>query len=487
MSLKKILVKDTMQYSIANYISMGVGIFLSIASKAILGTLGAGYWAVMKIFLTYSAFADLGVRDAGLREMTQAAGAADEITRIKIKNQSFTFTLFTAFFASLTVVVISIFGVKDPFLKNCLYVVALLVVATQLYNFMLTIFRAEKNIGTLSRIIVLNILFVAFFALTGAQLAGAFGFAAGTFVATALSAYFAYRMSRDHFHFEIDGKSLWKLVTIGFPLIVAGYALDTFLGVDSIMIGKMLGIQSLGLYTIALMAVQQINSLGRFSQIVLMPHIQERYGQAKSLVTSKALLVRSTSALMHLLPFMIGFVYFAVPVVVYFFLPRFQGGLPSMKILVVGYFFVAVNEMSTTILFTVNKQKYLIPLFAAMTVVAIALNFFFIRMGYGLEGVAVATSVAYFCYFLALFFYGFGQLLDRRELIAMTGKTLFVFFYFAGTLFAVDKGIRTSHFIAGTAVKTVLYLLILSPLLWKYEREEGLFKMVFDIIRMRRI
>ena len=158
-----------------------------------------------------------------------------------------------------------------------------------------------------------------------------------------------------------------------------------------------------------------------------------------------------------------------------------------MKILVVGYFFVAVNEMSTTILFTVNKQKYLIPLFAAMTVVAIALNFFFIRMGYGLEGVAVATSVAYFCYFLALFFYGFGQLLDRRELIAMTGKTLFVFFYFAGALFAVDKGIRTSHFIAGTAVKTVLYLLILSPLLWKYEREEGLFKMVFDIIRMRRI
>ena len=45
MHFRERIIKDTMMYTMANYLAMGVGIFLSIITKGILGPLGAGYFA----------------------------------------------------------------------------------------------------------------------------------------------------------------------------------------------------------------------------------------------------------------------------------------------------------------------------------------------------------------------------------------------------------------------------------------------------------
>ena len=111
--------------------------------------------------------------------------------------------------------------------------------------------------------------------------------------------------------------------------------------------------------------MQQISTLGRFASIVIFPHIQERYGQKKSLEEIKHFFIKTTRALTLALPFVIAFITFFVPVVVILFLPRFEAGLGAMRFLVLGYFFVAVNEMSCQILFTINQQARLIPLYLA--------------------------------------------------------------------------------------------------------------------------
>jgi Na+-driven multidrug efflux pump len=50
----------------------------------------------------------------------------------------------------------------------------------------------------------------------------------------------------------------------------------------------------------------------------------------------------------------------------------------------------------------VNKQVYYLAVQAAALIVNLALNMVFIRLGYGLSGVALAAATTYFLYTCAL-------------------------------------------------------------------------------------
>lgn len=482
MSLKKRVVKDVLQYTTANYIAMAVGILMSIATKAILGATGAGYWTLLKVFGSYGEYSDLGTRDAMSLELPKAAGAGLTQRAQDIRDSGFSFTVAASLVSMALLAVLALFFVKDPLLQKGLGVAALLVVATQLYNFALTLLRASKKISVLSTTIVVNILLVAALSIAGAFWKGVVGMALGVFAATVLSAFNAYRAGEIRPHWHWNGRMIWELVRTGFPMVVASYAIVTFLTIDSIMIGKMIGFKELGLYAIGLMSVQQISALGRFSQIILVPHIQEKYGRTGVLKDSGMLYVRSTKVLACLLPLIIAYVYFGVPVLVKYFLPKFQEGIPAMKILVLGYFFVAVNEMSPSILFTANKQKKLIPLYALVVPAAAALNYVFIKRGYGIEGVALATSMAYALCFLIVFSYAFRQLLSGPETARLVLSVGLIFVVFSGLALGIDR-FSAFNTAVDAVLKCVFFTIVCFPLLYRIEKKEGLLKVFKNIFK----
>lgn len=482
MSLKKRVVKDTLQYTVANYIAMAVGIAMSIATKAILGATGSGYWTILKVFGSYGEYSDMGTRDAMTLELPKAGGAGLAERCRKVRDCGFSFTVAASLISMVVITVFSVFFVTDPVLQKGLWVTALLVVATQFYNFALTILRASKKISSLSLTIILNIVLVALFSIVGALWKGVVGMASGVLAATTLSALSAYRSAEVRPHWDWNGRVIWELVQTGFPMVVASYAIVTFLSIDSIMIGNMIGYKELGLYAIGLMSVQQISALGRFSQIILVPHIQEKYGQTGMLKDSGALYVRSTKVLACMLPLIIAYVYFGVPVLVEYFLPKFQGGIPAMKILVLGYFFVAVNEMSPSILFTANKQKNLIPIYAFVVLLAATLNYVLIKRGYGIEGVAAATSIAYVGSFLIVFSYAFKNLLNGRETFRLVVSIIFIFFVSSVLTVAIDHLVFVNSLV-DVILKCGIITIAFSPLFYRLEKKEGLFKVLKNLRR----
>ena len=477
MSLKERLIKDTLLYSVANYLSMAIGIVLSVASKAVLGIAGAGYWAILKVFLSYSGLSDLGSKDAMLREVSQSIGAEDHEKAAATLGSAFVFLCAASAIFGAALFVASFF-IRDETLRRCFWVLMFLVIATQTYNFMLTFLRVAKKVPQLSLVIVLNMISVSVFSLFCGWRWGVFGFVGGTLLATMLSTLVAYKGCGMKIRLRWDPTEVWRLVQIGFPLVLAGYAIDTFLCLDTLMIGKMLGVKYLGFYTIGLMSIQQINSLGRFSQIILIPHAQEKYGKSKLLHDTKPLFMRTTTVLIYILPVVIALVYFGVPVLVHFFIPKFIPGLPSMKILVLGYFFVAVNELSTSILFTINRQKDLVPIFAVMILLAGCLNYFFIKRGYGIEGVAMATAVSYFLFFIVLFCYAFRYLLDKRELWRIIFTVGGVFSYFSLLILNLEHWVVLDNLFFEGVLRMSLFMLLFLPFLIHLERKEGLLKTI---------
>ena len=478
MSLKKRVLKDTLQYTAANYLAMAIGIPLSIIMKAILGPAGSGQWALIKVFGSYGEYSDLGTRNAMIREIPQAVGAGDEIRQDKIRDAAFSFTFLASFFSAAVIFAVSFFAGGGPVIRQGMRVLAFLVATTQFYNFSLTLLRTGKKVGALSVIIVLNMILVAVFSVAGALWKGVPGLVAGTFLATVFSVLSARRFGHLKFRFDWDWTEIRRLLWIGFPMVIVSYALVTFLSIDSVLIAKMLGARELGYYTIGLMSIQQISALGRFSQIILIPHIQERYGQTGVLGETAPFFVRTTHALGYFLPLVIGLVFFFVPVAVHYCLRNFESGVPAMKILVLGYFFVAVNEMSSTVLFTANKQKDLIPILGAVILAAAGLIVFFIRAGRGIEGVALASSVAYFLLFLCTFCYAFWHLIGAAKVFRMAAEIGLVFVYFAGAALVVDRAVHWGPFWAEALLKYVLFVLLIVPVLWRLEKKEKIFALL---------
>ena len=95
--LKRRVVKDTVTYTLANYIAMAIGILVGVVTKAILGTMGAGYWALLKVFTSYGEYSDLGTRNAMNREIPRVMGAGKQEEALKTQDSAYAFMLLASF------------------------------------------------------------------------------------------------------------------------------------------------------------------------------------------------------------------------------------------------------------------------------------------------------------------------------------------------------------------------------------------------------
>jgi O-antigen/teichoic acid export membrane protein len=484
-ALRERVIRDTMLYTSANVFAMAVGIGVSLMTKSILGAVGAGYWALLKVSQSYGEYSDLGVRDALLRDVPQALGAGDRDRAARLQDGALAFIAASAAAASAVIALAALFAVADPVLKKGLLGISLLVIATHAYSYWLNLLRLLKKVPALCAVIVVNILLVAVFSIAGAKAGGVLGLTAGMLVSTTLAAFFAARAAGERVRPRWNGAEIAQLVRVGFPMMILSTTLVTFLSIDSLMIGRMIGIRELGYYTIALMSIQQIGALGRFTLIVVFPHIQERYGKTGSLADSAGYFLRTTHTLRLLLPMLIGACTIFVPAIVHYLLPQFEPGIGAMKILAAGYYFVAVNEMAQTVLYTTNRQKRLIPVYAALALTAALLIYLFIRAGWGIEGAAAATSIAYFLFFAAVFALSFGRLVGAAATLRLAASTVGVFAYFIGCLLLVERFVRLEPVWLEALARFACFAVSQAPFLWKIERDEKIFSSVGTILRNR--
>jgi len=483
--LKHIIMRDTLIYSGASYIAIFIGFFVSIFSKKFLGVSGAGYWAILTVATTYGMYIGLGVQNALIREVPQRIGAK-EIEKAKaIENVTYSFLLIAGLAGAIVMWLISFFLFADPLLKTGLKIVAVLVFVTHMYNLILNILRARKQISILSRVVIFNILLVAMLALPGAYFLNVNGFAAGMVISTALSFFFAKRWASIRFSLSFDWVHIWHLIKIGLAMLLVSILSRTFLNVDKIMIGKMLGMEQLGLYTIGIMAIQQIGTLPRFFNIVIFPHIQEKYGDTKDVQDIKGMVIKSNYFISRLIPILMGTIIFITQPIVLIVLPQFEDGLGIMKILVIGYYFIAINQMSTTVIYTIDKQRSLIPLYGIMVAVCIGLNYLFIIMGLGITGVALGTSISYFLFFLVVFTFGSMHIMEWYKIVRFYFEIMIFYIYFVVNILWIDAIVNFPGAILTSFAKIFCFLLVCIPVLISVQRREKVFSLIYETFKSK--
>ena len=482
---KHIILKDAFIYSAANWVSDAFGIMVSIFSKRFLGVIGAGRWTVLSVIQSYALYGSLGIKNAVYREIPQHIGAKQFERAKQTQNAAFSYVLISGVAGALLIWFLSVTFFKDRSLKWGMMVIGFLVLLTQIYNLLLTLLRAHKRFSVLGKVIVLNTILILILALAGAYFYNVVGYAIGLILASSISLFWGKKWGQISFQLSFKWKDIGSLVAIGLPMVAASFLFRTFLNMDTILIGKMLGAQSLGLYTIGLMTVQQISAFPKFFNTALFPYVQEKFGETKVVKDIRSLVIKPTEVYSRILPFFLGLSIFFVEGLTHYVLPQFRGGLEAMKILVFGYYFVILSEMASTLLFTINKQNLLVILYSAFVGVITLLNYVMISSGFGIQGVAVGSAISYFLFFLVLSGFAWKFILGKKEIVHFYRQIACYYLYFLFNVGWIDRLFNFRNVLISVLLKSGVLSLISIPVFVILERREKIISLCFDIVKSK--
>ena len=101
MPQKKTIIKDASIYALGSYGARAFDIVNGIVIRSFLGPTAMGIWAFLQVILNYAKHSGLGMTTATARDVPYYRGKGDEAKADEIKDLVFSFTLITAFIASV--------------------------------------------------------------------------------------------------------------------------------------------------------------------------------------------------------------------------------------------------------------------------------------------------------------------------------------------------------------------------------------------------
>jgi len=146
-----------------------------------------------------------------------------------------------------------------------------------------------------------------------------------------------------------------------------------------------------------------IFNISNMASIVLYPRFQEKYGLNDDKREVYAIMMKILKYIWFPLIFVILGGVFVLPVLVKLIIPNYIGGIQAMKIFICGTYFLSLAIFCNNFIVTIDKQVFSVIVCGAIIAVNLALNLIFLGFGWGIEGVALATSVSYVMYFILLF------------------------------------------------------------------------------------
>ena len=483
--LKQKITNDFIVYSLATYVTQAIGIFTSLGMRYFLDPASMGRWALLEFLLSYGLYANLGVLQSLTTELPINVGRKDFEKVKDIKEASLTFVLGMCALAGLFFIGAAVLAPMEGTgeLKMGLAVTAFVLIGTALYNFHVSLMQAEKNFVLLSKAIVLNASLFLFFILILVPKFKLIGLLSSVLLSNIFTVIFVQFSSRSGWRLHIKKEVIVHLIKMGLPLMVVGFAYSTFMGVDRLMITRYLGVTSLGYYSLALLVMTYADVIPNILSIVVFPNMQENFGESGSYKSTGQFVIKPTILSAYCTPLFLGTAYFAVPFLVKLLLPKYMPGIDSMRICLIGAFFLALAHGIYTYLTTIYKRLHHVPILVCGMAVAVGLSYFLIHKGMGLNGVALGMSGGFFTYYTILFFYVFGHFCTFRESLFYFIEILLCFAYFVTGLFLVGHFVNMGSNVLNGIAQCLFFIVFCLPLLWRVNQKTSALTLLFQTVK----
>lgn len=469
-SRKEMIIKDTGRYSLAQYATQAIGIFTAFFMRKFLGPYQMGIWSLLRVAQGYLSYIQLGIESAAAFRIPFYVGKADASSEIETRNTAFTFMFLASMLSAVCLIIASILLRNHYPLEVIIGILALAlyIVLQRIYSCYIVMFRAYRNFSILTKSLlfdaavnlVLTFLLVSKFKIYGLYIA--------IIILAILNSLFVRRLSGYRLKLNFVLKRFAELIKIGFPLLVSGFLAEILNTVDNIMIGAMLGVTSVGYYSIALMTRGCVSGLSSNLIIVTIPHMQEVYGKSGRIDDIKKFVTHSTQSICYILTPLFGLVYFVAPPLVEKFLPKYVSGITALQILLLSTIFISCSSQIGQFLVTINKQTRVVFINAIAIVLNVLLNYYFIMKGYGINGVAIGTSLSSLAVLIITLVFAMRYFASAGEIVRFIFSIIFPLIYMISVIYLCNvwtpractfmHTVRNCFFVALSSIPLYIYI-----------------------------
>ena len=377
-------------YGSSRAVSQGLVSIRGIALASLLGPGPFGLWTLFRLGMLYGSFPSLGVARGLELEVAQAPSheqGTGEHAASPV-GTAFGLTLLLSGVVGLAALVASLL-VSDSSWALGLRIFAAVLVLESLIVCALTYLRAS---GQLKRFGITEVIFAGVHLCLAVLLAlrwGLSGSLLGYLVASLLLVPVVFRQVPFSVSFSIAEAR--HLLGVGLPVALTSMLGFALLGIDRLVVGAFAGLRQLGLYAFAVSVSGLTASVAWVVRTVVMPEV---YASAKDDGAPEALRQHLGATIVpfaRLYPVVVGLLAIALGPAVALLLPQYIEAVSAARIVVflgVTAGFVSLGSLGVV---AAGKQRVL-PVMSAVALIANALfSLLALRLGFGIEGVAVAT------------------------------------------------------------------------------------------------
>lgn len=429
--MQKKIIKDTFFLNIASVIGQGLAFLQSLIILRLLNPDDYGIWLGLNILLVYSSYISLGIEHGVVLRLPYYQGKKDYFREVAVQDTAYiVWTSLSLLFG------LCVFGyalwIPDPsqILRSGLLVIGCLVVFEQQISFLgRWSTTALKDFLSYSQINVLRGVVSFCVIVPLSYFFNVYGVVFGTLITSLLTLIVWRTKTSYRFSFKVSFDVLLELFRVGFPMfivVLGGSLIET---IDRMIILSWLGSASLGYYGIVSFGGGSLYKMLAQAGGAMSPHIVEDVGKNDgSLSETKKYLVKPTILFSGAISIIIIGLASVMPFFVQIYLPKYIPGLPAFWLYVPGFFFLSIiltaNNIFTLALIA-RKQQYITILIQVVSIIIeIVISIISIKIGWGIAGVALASTFSYAFYGLSILFmaaqYVITDVYERRRFLFIT-------------------------------------------------------------------
>ena len=394
-SVRNIL-KHSSKFTGANFLSKIIGFPISIIVAMILTPEDYGYIGYVSVFISYAAFVHFGMFSAAVREMPGLIKSGKLSRALYLQNLAISTESILALFVFLVLIIIA-FIQKNPVIRIIFILSSIGFLITRFYSYLEGINFSFQEFSLSAKGRLIRVILYPILTLSLLFWLKIYTIPIVALLIPAVITIFFLRARSYNLSIIFNKKENVRLIKIGVILTI-GSVLYTFFTqiLDKTIIAAYLSKAELGLWFFSFNFVQLF--LGMFKDFgsVLKPTI---WGFASNVPkTQDGFFAMRRMAIYFSLftSFLIGFLQLGFLVLVNFVTVKFQSSQWVFLFIVLYIFWEAIEKFPEMILYSdkVNRQKTVMFIWGSCVVVNLTLDVLAIKLGYGIVGVAIATTIS---------------------------------------------------------------------------------------------
>jgi len=389
------IVKQSAKFSVVNIISL----LLKIPNQIIIGIFllpeEYGIISFVALLKLYAGLINPGMLSAAQREIPYLIGKKEVKQFIRVQNIAISSDFLYSILPFLAIFCTSFFY-SNKMIKIGLIIAAFSFFTDRFVSYYVAINFIKQNftvvaigrlIGSILSpiIIIISIYWLGVYAVLIAPL-----------ICTLFVGIYYFKKAPIGYSFKFEWAEIVRLIKIGFVFSLSGLIFYVYRMADRTIIASFLSLHDLGLFTFAVTFVMLgINFLADFGR-VFEPILWEHSGKVKNTEDSFNNTKRMAIYMALVTAMVIPLVQVGYGVTVKLFLPKYVESIPLFLILSNMLYLASIATIPVVILNSVviNKQAFVITVFAIGAGINIIFDLFIVYVGYGIE--AIATFVLYF-------------------------------------------------------------------------------------------